>query len=294
MIAFMRRFLLGWKRPWLVFEGWVLTAGLGYAQGLSITEGVVGKDKRFRLEAPPVPVLDSLRKEARGGSVAAQMALVEYFQLIDLKPDSARFYLEKAAAAGLAEAQYLLGLIYLRGIEGPKRPAEGRKLLEAAARQKHILALRVLYQVLEPPDSVSPLQVRVLPYDSKAAFGYALQAAELGDPPSMATVGRYYGQGKGTARNDSLARYWLLQAAEKNYIPAQVLLAEWYFERWNQPDSALSWAYKVLRDERASLEEQYRARIAAYHAEYLPKWIAILRRLFQTPPGLVQFRSSAP
>lgn len=265
-----------------------------WAQGLSITEGVVGKDKRFQLKAPPPAVLDSLRREARGGNVAAQMALVEYFQLIDLKPDSARFYLQKAASAGLPEAQYLLGLIYLRGIEGPKRPTEGRKLLEAAARQNHILALRVLYQMLEPPDSVSPLHVQVLPYDPKAAFGYALQAAQLGDAPSMATVGRYYGQGKGTPRNDSLARFWLRQAAEKNHIPAQVLLAEWSLERWNQPDSTLFWAQKVLQNERASLEEQYRARIAAYHAEYLPKWIAVLRRLLYLPSAWVRPSSSAP
>ncbi|RMF49253.1 MAG: sel1 repeat family protein [Bacteroidetes bacterium] len=294
MTAFMRRFRLGWRQRWPACRGWLAMGGLVWAQGLSITEGVVGKDSRFRLEAPPPYVLDSLRREARAGSVTAQMALVEYFQLIDLKPDSARFYLAKAAAAGLAEAQYLLGLIYLRGIEGPKRPAEGRKLLEEAARKNHILALRVLYQVLEPPDSVSPLHVQVLPYDPKAAFQYALQAAQLGDPPSMATVGRYYAQGKGTPRNDSLARSWLRQAAELNYIPAQVLLAQWYLERWNQPDSALYWAQKVLQNERASLEEQYNARIAAYHAEYLPRWIAIVRRLLQTPPGFPQSIPSAP
>lgn len=255
-----------------------LLGGL-FAQ-LSITTGVVGRDSRFMLEKLPAHQLDSLRAAARAGDSQAQLALVEYYQLVELVPDSARFYLQAALKAGRPEAQYLMGLIYLRGVEGPKRPAEGRKLLEAAAQQGFILAIRELWSVLEPPDSVGPLTVRVLPYEPKAAFQYAQQGAQLGDPPSMMALGRYYGQGKGTARNDSLARVWLTRAAEAGYRPARVLLAEWAFERWADPSIALYWAQRVTSDERASLEEQYRARIAAYHAEHIPKWIAAIRRLW--------------
>ncbi|MCX7607046.1 MAG: sel1 repeat family protein [Bacteroidia bacterium] len=251
---------------------------------VSITSGVLGKDARFHLQKPSPAQLDSLRKAARSGNTAAQMALVEYFQLIELKPDSARFYLQAAVRAGLPEAQYLLGLSYLRGVEGPKRPIEGKKLLEAAAKQNHLLSIRVLYQVLEPPDSASPLHVPVLPYNAREAFGFALQGAQLGDPPSMTAIGRYYAQGKGTPRNDSLSELWLRKAAEMGHIPAQVLLAEWYLEKWNKPAQALYWAQQVIQNERSSLEEQYRARVAAYHAEHLPKWLSWLKQWIATPP----------
>ncbi len=263
---------------WVGLLSWGLLSGV-FGQ-LSITTGVLGRDERFQLQKLPPTQLDSLRAAARAGNTDAQMALVEYYQLVELKPDSARFYLQAAVKAGRPEAQYLMGLIYLRGVEGPKRPTEGRKLLEAAARQGFILAIRELWTVLEPPDSVGPLTVRVLPYEPKAAFQYAQQGAQLGDPPSMMALGRYYGQGKGTPRNDSLARVWLTRAAEAGYRPAQVLLAEWAFERWGDPATALYWAQRVISDERASLEEQYRARIAAYHAEHIPKWIAAIRRLW--------------
>lgn len=268
-----------WRRLWPSYS----LIGIACAQ-LTITTGVVGKDPRFQLEKPPEGVVDSLRKLARTGHPQAQLALVEYYQLHELRPDSSRLYLQMAAQAGLPEAQYLLGLSYLHGVEGPKRPKDGKKLLEAAAKQNYILAIRVLYQTLEPPDSVSPLHVQVLPYNPQEAFAYAQQGAELGDPPSMTALGRYYAQGKGTARNDSLARVWLTRAAEKGHIPAQVLLAEWSFEKWNDPQTALRWANAVIANERASLEEQYRARIAAYHAEHIPRWLEAIRKGLFTPP----------
>ncbi|MEN3040884.1 MAG: tetratricopeptide repeat protein [Bacteroidia bacterium] len=260
------------------------------AQSLSITTGVVGKDPRFILEKPSAPYVDSLRRAARAGHPAAQMAMVEYFQLVDLKPDSARLYLQMAAKAGLPEARYLLGVMYLRGVEGPKRPAEGRRLLEQAAAQNHILALRVLYEVLEPPDSVSPLYVKVLPHDAVQAFRYALKAAELGDPPSMVRVSRCYSAGKGTARNDSLAEYWLLKAAEQSYLPAYTLLAEWYTSSkgWN-PEKARLWAQRVLTNEYAPAEDQIRARIALYYAENFPAWISWFKQWLRLPPQMVKY-----
>ncbi|MCS6895842.1 MAG: sel1 repeat family protein [Bacteroidia bacterium] len=259
------------------------------AQDLSITTGVVGKDARFLLERPSATYLDSLRKAARAGQPSAQMAMVEYFQLVDLKPDSARLYLHMAVKAGVPEAQYLLGVMYLRGVEGPKRPAEGRRLLEQAAAQNHILAMRVLYEVLEPPDSLSPLYVKVLPHDATQAFRYALRAAELGDAPSMVKVSRYYATGKGTTQNDSLAENWLLKAAEKGYLPAFTLLAEWYTssKAWNE-EKARFWAQRVLSNEYAPAEDQIRARVALYYAENFPSWMSWFRQWLILPPQMTQ------
>ncbi|MCX8112523.1 MAG: sel1 repeat family protein [Bacteroidia bacterium] len=259
------------------------------AQLPSITIGVIGRDSRFILQKPSPHQVDSLRRAARAGDPSAQMAMVEYFQLIDLRPDSARAYLRMAVNNGLPEAQYLLGLMYLRGVEGPKRPQEGRRLLEQAAAKDHILALRVLYEALEPPDSIGPLYVQVLPHDAKAAFRYALRAAELGDYPSMVRVAQYYFAGKGVGRSDSLGELWLRRAAEKGYIPAQVLLAEWHVssQGWN-PERARFWAEKVLSHEYALPEEQIRAKVALYYAETFPSWITWFRRWLSSPPNLSQ------
>ncbi|MCS7297275.1 MAG: tetratricopeptide repeat protein [Bacteroidia bacterium] len=254
-----------------------LLMGLMLGQGLSITTGVIGRDPRFLLSKPSQVQIDSLRREAHNGNTQAQMAMVEYFQLIQLQPDSARFYLKLAVQAGQPEAQYLLGLMFLRGVEGPKRPAEGLRLLEEAARKGYILAMRVLYEVLEPPDSVSPLSVQVLPYDARRAFRWALQAAELGDLPSMLKVAQYYMKGKGTSRNDSLAHTWLLQAAEKGYLPAQTHLAEWYAYKELKPDRARHWAEKILAHPHAPAEDQVRARVALYYADLLPTWLPWFR-----------------
>jgi len=267
----------------------VVLIGLGigwvYGQKLSITTGVVGRDERFILQKPSAAQVDSLRRAARSGDARAQMALVEYYELMELRPDSARFYLQMAVKAGLPEAQYLLGIKYLRGVEGPKRPTEGKKLLEQAAAQNHILAMRVLYEVLEPPDSLTPLYVQVLPHDAKAAFRYALKAAELGDLPSMVRLAHYYAHGKGTARNDSLAQFWLTQAAEKGYLPAQTLLAEWHTSsRGWDVEKARFWAQKVLSNEYAPAEDQVRARVALYYAENFPAWIAWFRQWIASPP----------
>lgn len=264
---------------------------VGWGQNLSIQTGVVGRDPRFILQKPSPAQVDSLRRAARSGSPSAQMALVEYFQLMELKPDSARLYLQMAVKSGLAEAKYLLGLMYLRGVEGPKRPQEGRRLLEEAAAQNHILAMRVLYEVLEPPDSLSPLYVKILPHNAKQAFYYALKAAQLGDPPSMVKVATYFAKGKGTTPNDSLAEFWLLQAAEKGYLPAYTLLAEWYISSkgWN-PEKARFWAQKVLSHEYAPAEDQVRARIALYYAETFPNWITWFRQWLASPPNFSQNR----
>lgn len=262
-----------------------LVMGVALSQNLSITTGVVGRDERFLLQKPPKAQIDSLRQAARAGDPHAQLTLVEYYELMELRPDSARFYLQMAVKAGLPEAQYLLGIKYLRGVEGPKRPAEGRKLLEQAAAQNHILAMRVLYEALEPPDSLTPLYVQVLPHDAKAAFRYALKAAELGDPPSMVRLAHYYANGKGTTRNDSLAEVWLTQAAERGYLPAQTLLAEWHASSrsWN-PEKARFWAQKILANEYAPAEDQVRARVALYYADNFPAWMAWFRRWLASPP----------
>jgi len=269
----------GW---WLIW----LSCSLLLAQkrdSLMIYYGVVGKDQRFILQKPAPAVVDSLRRAAAKGDSAAILSLVEYYQLYELRPDSSRRYLELGVKAGLLEAMHLLGVAYLRGVEAPRRPQEARRLLEEAAEKGYLLSLRVLWEELEPPDSVNPLRRPVWPYDAQKAFLYAKRAADLGDPVSMAAVGRYYGQGKGVARNDSLAYLWLRRAAEKGYDLAAVLLSEWCLERWLAPHQARKWASQILQKEYVDIDLLYRAKIADYYAEVLPRWLNYFRRVLSLP-----------
>lgn len=273
MKTFWKQCMSGWRGLWLLCSGlWAQRVDT-----LLIYHGVLGKDERFHLQRPSVSQVDSLRRLAYQGSLQAQMALVEYFQLIELRPDSARRYLQMALAAGSVEAAYLLGVAYLRGVEAPRRPAEARRLLDTAAKKGYVLALRVLWQELEVPDSIEVLRRRVWPPDPEAAFEYAEAAACRGDCPSMVALARYYAKGQGTPKNDSLAYHWLEKAASQSYILAQVLLAEWCLERWLMPDQAIGWADLVLQNENASMEERYRASIVRYYAEVLPRWLSQFR-----------------
>ncbi len=270
----------GWRLLWLFCS--VLLAQK--RDSLLIYHGVLGKDERFRLQRLPAGVLDSLRRAAAKEDTAAIMSLVEYYQLIELKPDSSRRYLEMGVKAGITEAVYLLGLAYLRGVEAPRRPQEARRLLEGAAAKGHILSMRVLWSELEVPDSVSPLRRQVWPPDAQRAFKYALEAAERSDKPSMMALGRYYAQGRGVMRSDSLAYRWLRRAAEGGYLPAAALLAEWSLDRWAAPEEAKRWAKVVLNDERSDVDLLYRAKIAEYHAETVPHWLNIFRQSLYLAP----------
>ncbi len=269
----------GWRLLWPL-------CSIIFAQkrdSLLIYHGVLGKDARFVLQKPSTEVVDSLRRTAAQGDTAALMALVEYYQIHELRPDSSRRYLELAVKKNVVEAEYLLGVAYLRGVEAPRQPQEARRLLERAAEKGHILSMRVLWEELEPPDSVSPLRKPVWSYDAKRAFFYAMKAAERGDRVSMMAVGRYYGQGKGVPRNDSLAYLWLRRSAEEGYMPAAALLSEWALERWKAPTEAKKWAAMVLSSEYPDIDLLYRAKIADYHAEVIPRWLNYFRGTLGLP-----------
>jgi TPR repeat protein len=60
----------------------------------------------------------------------------------DLK--RARWWYRRAARAGHVRAWFEYGLMLIDGEGGPKRPAQGRRLLEQAAASHEIDALRVL------------------------------------------------------------------------------------------------------------------------------------------------------
>ena len=109
--------------------------------------------------------------------------------------------LQRIAAKGDAEAQYLLGVFYLNGVAGPRNPAAAREWFEKAATQGNARAafsLATLLASADPPDpqaSAHWLQrahelgfrpgagpAAAAGMSANAAPGSLLQAAQLTDP----------------------------------------------------------------------------------------------------------------
>ncbi|MGQ9863130.1 MAG: tetratricopeptide repeat protein [Bacteroidia bacterium] len=223
---------------------------------------------------------DSLHIRALQGNPDAQMQLVEYYQLHHPKPDSARFFLQKAAEKGHPDALYLLGLSYLRGKGAPFKPTLGKKYLDQAAQKGHLLALEVLYETLARPDTPNPFATVYLPYDDKAAFAYALKAAHLGAPKAMLYVGKAYLTGKGTPRNDSLALVWLEKAADAQLPAAQIALGDFWMGKSSHYGIQWTKAYQAYQaaanNPKSSVDEIFHGRVGAYYAQQLPQLLPYL------------------
>lgn len=90
-----------------------------------------------------------------------------------------RQLMQNAATHGLAEAQYQLGLMALKGIGGEKNPAFARHWLEAAAQQQHVKARRELAQWQTPePVASNVASARVKRTEAVPATGKLPKVAE--------------------------------------------------------------------------------------------------------------------
>lgn len=65
------------------------------------------------------------------------------------------------------------------------------------------------------------------------------------DAASNYYLGLMYLYGYGQLKNDDMALKYFIQAADKNYLPAQKLLAHYYLIHANNPEQALSWFKKA-------------------------------------------------
>ena len=93
-----------------------------------------------------------LNQAAEGNFERAQIQLGEiYYFGDDHTPrnyQTARYYLEKATAYENPQANHLLGLIFLSGLDAPKDPEKARTYLTLAARKGHAKAQAVLGKAL--------------------------------------------------------------------------------------------------------------------------------------------------
>ena len=120
-------------------------------------------------------------------------------------------YYERAAATGLADAQYAMSQIYANGVGGkPRDDVQARRFLAQAARQN--------YDTAQIDLAAWMIEGRGGARDLKSAFGWTKQAAEGGNVAAQNRLAKLYMQGIGTDPDLVLAGAWYIVARRAGLI----------------------------------------------------------------------------
>jgi serine/threonine protein kinase/TPR repeat protein len=165
---------------------------------------------------------------------------------------------EPLARDGDPDAQYALGYILERGLNGTKDEKQAADYYLKAAQKGHLSSAFKLAQMYESGrgvESKSDEQAffwyrkvaeagdidamynvaamyqagRGTEKSYEHAFDWYLKAAKLGDPQAQNSLGILYHSGMGTSHSESDAVYWFRVAAEAGFAKAQRNLAEMYY-----------------------------------------------------------------
>jgi len=189
--------------------------------------------------------------QAELGNVDAQYSLgIRYLKgdEVTKNPKNAVSWVRKAAEQDHAGAQYQLGVMYRDGIGVSKSESEAIKWLRLASSWGIAKAQRDLDALLRKQLLASEDEFTANP--------------ELSNPDSQYTLGVMYVDGKGVEKDPTTAVQWFLKAARQNHIEAQFRLGEMYKEGigvkadpkeakiWlaKAADGGLSKASRVLKD----------------------------------------------
>lgn len=149
--------------------------------------------------------------------------------------------LQNKAQAGIAGAQYQLGLLYFYGGQWVRLDhAHAARLLERAAEQgyeKAIVAIGTLYF----------LGVGVK-RDYDAARQWFAVGSKQGIGPAQTMLGLMYQHGIGTEQNYRKAIHWYKRAASQGNVQAQTNLAIIYgTDEIGQYDKAIEWYWRAAQ-----------------------------------------------
>lgn len=126
----------------------------------------------------------------------------------------ARYWAEKAASQGLAEAQVLLAWLYCRdgGEQAPRDPARAEHWYKTAIAQGSVKAIIGLATMIAGGD--------VEGSGPEQAFALYSEAAAQGDHTAEYYTGLYLLEGIGTPPDHEMARHWLFKAGEGGIVAA--------------------------------------------------------------------------
>ena len=132
-------------------------------------------------------------------------------------------WLQPAADAGLAEAQFQLGLIAETGGSGVLQDRRRSfDLYSKAAAQGHVMAAYRL--------GIAYRYGRGVRVDEKEAMRWFSVAADKSNSEAMTQIGILYAQGRGVAQNDPMARQYFDKASALGNAEAMRQIANMYLE----------------------------------------------------------------
>lgn len=193
---------------------WRLGAGLAALLMATAVQAGPEEDYQAGLAANKagdlVGAMVPLKRAADAGHAKAQALYGSILDQAELN-EEALGYLRKAAAQGDADGEYALAAMLIAGDGTPKNPAEGARLLRAAAAQGHPAAINVLAQAYIDSDE------RLGAADPQApeARDWVSKAAEGGYLPAMDALAAAQKSGRfGFSVDPAAARKWSDQARQ--------------------------------------------------------------------------------
>lgn len=179
----------------------------------------------------------------------------------------AREILLPLAEAGIADAQYLLGLMHAYGQGVEQNFYRAGKLYRRAGDQGHAGAQVNLGSLFENCYGNGPC-------NSVEAANWYRRAADQGDALAQYNLGVMYGIGVGVAEDEWTSKTLFRKAAEQGYAPAQYNLAVTYERGMGGPVdrvAAFAW-YDLAADRGYEAGNSSRSKVAAgLSAEELEK-----------------------
>lgn len=141
--------------------------------------------------------------------------------------------IEKAAAAGNAEAQFQLGVMYANGDEVPLNYSRAAELIRQAAEQGLVAAQSTLAWLCANGYGVAQ--------SDEEARGWYLKAAEQGSAKDQYVVGTMYRFAQfGAARDPEAALEWYRRAADGGFAPAQFALGKMLMDGKQLPEDRVA------------------------------------------------------
>ena len=183
--------------------------------------------------SPAAQALAALRASAEAGAAEAQFILGGmYVTGVGVPQDAAEAvaWYRRAAEQGYARAQYNLGVIYAEGVGGPQNAAEAVAWYRRAAEQGNARAQSNLGAMYDQGVGV--------PQDAAEAVAWYRRAAEQGDASAQSNLGAMYDQGVGVPQDAAEAVAWYRRAAEQGDARAQYNLGGMYREGVGVPQDA--------------------------------------------------------
>ena len=188
--------------------------GARYEAGRKLPLDVNAAETWFTFAARHLPAL------AEGGNAEAAYRLADLYAQgkggLPIDEGKASHWFHRSAEGGYVEGQFMVAIMYLKGIFVRPDGAKALPLLRQAAEQGHARAqygLGVVYY-----------QGKLAPQDDDQALQWWRKAAAQGEASSLYNMGMMAWFGRGGPQNHQEAVRWWLKAAEKKHALAYYFL----------------------------------------------------------------------